>query len=485
MAKTYESVIDDEKSENGIGLLNEFIGEGKRIGYIAVPMVAVNFSQYFLQVISLMMVGHLGQLSLSSIAIAISFCAVTGFSLLFGMSSALETLCGQAYGAQQYAKLGTQTYTAIFSLILACLPLTVLWIYMGKLLTLIGQDPLISEEAGKLIIWLIPALYAYATLQPIVRFFQAQSLIVPLLVSSCSTLFSHIFLCWALVFKCGLKNQGAALAISISYWINAISLGLYMMLSDTCAKTLAPITMEVFQGIREFFRFAIPSAFMICLEWWSFEVLTILSGLLPNPKLETSVLSACLATMSTLFPIPEGLGAAASTRVSNELGAGNPRSACVAVFTALSIAVIESITVSATLFSCRHVFGYVFSNEKEVVDYVANMAPLLSVSVILDSLQVVLSGIARGSGWQDLGAYINLAAYYLCGVPIAAILGFWVQLRGKGLWIGILAGAFLQTVLLSVITSCMDWRKQASKARERLLLESDVRTRLIGSANDF
>ena len=30
----------------------------------------------------------------------------------------------------------------------------------------------------------------------------------------------------------------------------------------------------------------------ICsMEWWSFEVMVILSGLLPNPKLETAVLS--------------------------------------------------------------------------------------------------------------------------------------------------------------------------------------------------
>ncbi|KAB2031987.1 hypothetical protein ES319_D05G341500v1 [Gossypium barbadense] len=274
-------------------------------------MVAVHFSQYFLQFISVVMVGHLGQLSLSSIAIAVSFGAVTDFSVLFGMSGALETLCGQAYGAQQYGKLGTHTYTAIFSLILACLPLTTLWVYMGKLFILIGQDPVISEEVGKLIIWLIPALYAYATLQPIIRFFQTQSLIMPLLVGSCSILCFHVLLCWGLVFKSGLGNQGAALAISISYWTNVISLGLYMMFSDTCSKTLAPITIDVFRGVREFFRLAIPSASMICLEWWSFELLIIFSGFLPNPQLETSVTSVCLATMSTLFPIPEGIGAAA------------------------------------------------------------------------------------------------------------------------------------------------------------------------------
>jgi MATE family multidrug resistance protein len=178
------------------------------------------------------------------------------------MTSALETLCGQAYGAQQYRKLGVQTYTAIFSLILVCIPVSLIWIHMEKLLVLIGQDPLISREAGKFIIWLVPALFAYATLQPLVRYFQTQSLILPMLISSCATLCFHIPLCWVLVFKSGLGNHGAALAVSISYWLNVICLGLYMKYSSAYAKTRAPISMEIFQGIREFLRFAIPSALM-------------------------------------------------------------------------------------------------------------------------------------------------------------------------------------------------------------------------------
>jgi len=46
-------------------------------------------------------------------------------------------------------------------------------------------------------------------------------------------------------------------------------------------------------------------------------------------------------------------------------------------------------------------------------------------------------GIARGCGWQHLGAYVDLAAHYVLGISIATILGFWAKLRGKGLWIGI------------------------------------------------
>ncbi|XP_057542792.1 protein DETOXIFICATION 13, partial [Amaranthus tricolor] len=83
-------------------------------------------------------------------------------------------------------------------------------------------------------------------------------------------------------------------------------------------------------------------------------------------------------------------------------------------------------------FATRKIFGYTFSNEKEVVDYVTVMAPLICVSIITDSLQGVLSGIARGCGWQHIGAFVNLAAFYLFEIPVAAMLGFRVHIRGTG-----------------------------------------------------
>lgn len=64
----------------------------------------------------------------------------------------------------------------------------------------------------------------------------------------------------------------------------------------------------------------------------------------------------------------------------------------VAVYAVVFMAVMETIIVSASLFASRRVFGYVFSNEGQVVDYVTTMAPLVCLSVIMDSLQGVFSG---------------------------------------------------------------------------------------------
>ncbi|XP_074358193.1 protein DETOXIFICATION 12-like isoform X1 [Apium graveolens] len=386
-----------------------FWREVKKLAYIAGPMVAVTLSVYLLQIASVMIVGHLGQLALSSTSFAFSLATVTGFSVMQGLASALETLCGKAFGAGQYQKLIIQSYTAILCLIIVCFPLSVLWINMGYILSSLGQDPIISREAGKFLIWLIPSLFAYAILQPLVRYFQMQSYNFPLLISTGITFCVHLPLCWALVFKSGLHNIGAAVAIALSGGLLSYlscSLGFYQIHS-------------------------------LKLLYWLYA----------------------------LYAIPYGLGAGASTRVSNELGAGNPQGARVAVFVVVIMALSGATIISGTIFVCRNVYGYTFSNEKEVIVYVTDMAPL--ITIIMDNLQGGLSGIARGFGWQHLGAYVNLAAFYLFGIRIAAALGFWLQLRG-GLWIGIQAGAALQTILLFIITVCTNWEMQAIMARERL-----------------
>ena len=81
-----------------------------------------------------------------------------------------------------------------------------------------------------------------------------------------------------------------------------------------------------------------------------------------------------------------------STRVSNELGRGKPEAARLAVWAAMSLALAEAVIVSTILFCSRYVLGYAYSNDKQVVDYIAVMTPLICLSVFMDSLQAVLSG---------------------------------------------------------------------------------------------
>ncbi|KAF8040338.1 hypothetical protein BT93_B2541 [Corymbia citriodora subsp. variegata] len=224
------------------------------------------------------------------------------------MGSALETLCGQAYGAKQYHMLGVYTQRAMLTLLCLSIPLAVVWLYTSNILIALGQDIEISTEAGIFNRWMIPSLFAYGLVQCLNRFLQTQNNVLPMMMSSLITASLHIVFCWVFIFKFELGSRGAALATVISNWNNVILLAIYVKLSPSCIKTWTGFTTEALHDIVSFAKLAVPSAVMICFEYWSFEMVVLLSGLLPNPKLGTSVLSISLNTCWMVYMISVGLG---------------------------------------------------------------------------------------------------------------------------------------------------------------------------------
>lgn len=179
------------------------------------------------------------------------------------MACALDTFCGQSYGAKQYHMLGIHMQRGMLVLLLVCIPLALIWANAGHILVFLGQDPEISAEAGLYARFMIPSIFAFAILQCHVRFLKTQSKVTPMMVSTGVTTASHLLICWILVFKSGLGSKGAALANAISYWINALSLIIYVRISPTCKKTWNGFSKEAFHGILEFLKLSIPSAVMI------------------------------------------------------------------------------------------------------------------------------------------------------------------------------------------------------------------------------
>ncbi|XP_024387711.1 protein DETOXIFICATION 16 isoform X2 [Physcomitrium patens] len=394
-------------------------------------------------------------------------------SLKLGLGSALETLCGQAFGAGpiHHHMLGIFLQRALVVLYGACIPISFLFIYMEHILLLLGQDPHISEKAGEYALCLLPSIYGYALLQPVVKFLQTQSVVLPMMICSAGSLALHVGISYTLVYMLGLGFRGAALATSLSFWLNAIFLVCYVRFSGVCKHTWEGFSKNAFVDLREFLGLAIPSCIMICLEYWCFEVLVILAGLLPNPELELATLSVCLTTTSLNYMIPFGLSAAASTRVSNELGAGDAPAAKQAVVSVVSLSATQALVISSVLLSLRHQWAWLFSGDAEVVDSVAEILPFVACIALLDGIQGVLSGVARGCGWQELGAIINLGAFYGVGVPTSALLAFEFNFGGRGLFLGLICGLATQTLILLCVTLRTDWERQVRKVAARILHE--------------
>ncbi|XP_074569711.1 protein DETOXIFICATION 16-like [Curcuma longa] len=239
------------------------VAEVKRLLSLAGPLIATSLLQYCIQVISVMFVGHLSELSLSGASMATSFANVTGFSVLLGMASALDTLCGQAYGAKEFHMLSVHLQRAMFILLFVSIPLALIWTYTSQILIAAGQNSEISAEAGSYAHWLIPSLFAYGLLQCLVKFLQTQNIVFPMLISSGVTAVFHILICWVLVYIFGLGSKGAALATTISYWINVLLLAIYVKFSQACKETWTGFSKESLEDVFDFLTLAVPSAFMV------------------------------------------------------------------------------------------------------------------------------------------------------------------------------------------------------------------------------
>jgi Na+-driven multidrug efflux pump len=76
---------------------------------------------------------------------------------------------------------------------------------------------------------------------------------------------------------------------------------------------------------------AAAAAYPSGLDWWTFEVIVMLSGLLPNPEQTMSMMGITFNIHALCFFAAHGLSGAASTRVGNDLGAGRPHMAWLTV----------------------------------------------------------------------------------------------------------------------------------------------------------
>ena len=179
------------------------------------------------------------------------------------MGSALDTLCGQAYGAKHYHMLGIHLQRAMSVLLIVSVPLAFIWAKAEHILMSLYQDPYISREAGRYVWFMMPTLFSCGILQCLVRFLQAQKIVFPVMLISAITSLFYFPTCWFLVFKTSFGSAGAALAGSISSWINVFLLVIYVKLSSACNETWIGFSEMSIHDILSFLRLAVPSASMV------------------------------------------------------------------------------------------------------------------------------------------------------------------------------------------------------------------------------
>ncbi|KAH7668918.1 multidrug resistance protein MATE family protein [Dioscorea alata] len=460
---------DLEEIRNFKQLARETLKEKKKLWHLAGPAIFTSLAQYSLGAVTQVFAGHLTTLELDAVSTENMVIAGLAFGVMLGMGSALETLCGQAYGAKQLHMLGVYMQRSWVILIITSLFLLPIYFFATPILRFFGQDNEISSLAGKFSLYMIPQLFAYALNFPIQKFLQAQSKVMVMAFVSALALLFHIFLSWLLlvVFKVGLV--GAAVSLNLAWMVVVLGQFVYIAMGY-CPGAWKGFSLGAFKDLVAFARLSIASGIMMCLEMWFYTVLVALVGQLPNPQVAVAAMSICINLLGWQLMVFFGFNAAISVRISNELGAGRPRAAKFSIIVVILSSVVIGLMFFITVLLLRDVYGIPFTNSPEVVHAVSDLALVFALSLLLNSVQPVLTGVAVGAGWQWLVAYINLGCYYMFGLPFGFLLAVYFELGVKGMWSGMLAGVGLQTLILIGITMSTNWKKEAFAAESRIKL---------------
>lgn len=465
---SFKADSDDIQQIHGVkDLAREFSAESKKLWYLAAPAIFTSICQYSLGAVTQVFAGHVGTIQLAAVSIENSVIAGFAYGVMLGMGSALETLCGQAFGAKQLEMLGTYMQRSWIILITTALILMFPYIFATPLLRLIGQTADISKWAGTFAVWMIPQLFAYALNFPIQKFLQAQSKIMVMAAIGAVGLVGHTLFSWLLMLKLGWGLVGAAVVLNGSWWFLVVAKLVYIF-SGTCGQAWSGFSMMAFQNLWELVKLSFASAVMLCLETWYFMALILVAGYLKNAEVAVDAISICMNIQGWTFMVAIGFNAAISVRVSNELGAGHPGSAKFSVMVASITSLLSGIFLSMVLLICRSWYPPFFSNNQQVQQLVYHLTPILAATIVVGCLQPTLSGVAIGAGWQAYVAYVNIACYYLFGIPVGLILGFLFDIGVKGIWFGMLAGTTVQTGVLIMMVLQTNWNKEASLAGDRI-----------------
>lgn len=233
----------------------------------------------------------------------------------------------------------------------------------------------------------------------------------------------NVFLNIVLVHHTSLRLLGSPLALSITYWLAFIILVILTMFSPQHKRNKTWEGLRLREaldpaGIWRFLGLALPGILMVGTEWRvaimssessptdnvtraAFEIVALAAGRLGSLSLAAqSVIMTTDQSQSSdmqikcmkevthldnryLLPIvlntlPFGIGVATSARVGNLIGGRQAEGAKHAGHAAALLSALVGAVVMSAMLASKDVFGYIFSDDEEVVRLVSKVMPLVA-----------------------------------------------------------------------------------------------------------
>lgn len=431
--------------------------ESRALLTLALPIVAVQVGIMFMGVVDTIMVGHVSAAALAAVALGnlLFFgCVILGMGTLM----ALDPLVSQAVGAGDRAAVATSVQRGLVLACILAVPPSLLLLGAKAALVATGQPAEVVPLADAYAWWTAPGVLPFYLFLVLRQSLQALHRVRPILVSIIAANLLNVALNWVLIYgKLGfpaLGVTGAALSTTIGRW--AMPFMLLALAWDELRPALVPWRGREATSLRALWRMfvlGLPIGVMSMLEYTAFGAVGLLMGRLGTVPVAAHQVAINLASLT--FMVPLGVGQAAAVLVGNAIGAADMSRARRAARAALVHGVGFMAFTAIVFLVVPGILAGIYTRDAATLALAALLIPVAGVFQLFDGMQAVAAGILRGAGDTRVPMLINLAGFWIGGIPLSLLLGFRAGMGPVGLWWGLAAGLALVALILLARTGVL------------------------------
>lgn len=430
--------------------LKSYIPFYKRNLSLAFPVMITQAGQMVVQFADNIMVGQLGTSQFAGVGFANALFSI-GMVFCTCFTQGVIPFIGQNFGRGEHKKVAQYFCNGMVLDTIMCAVLIGIMMAVIPLMSHMGQDPQIlgyAREYYRIMVY---------SLVPFVIFFVIRALTEGVgntkytmyITVFCNIL--NIFLNWVLIFgHFGFEAhgvEGAAMATFISR-LAMMLIGIIILLKGKLYKRYLPdikFSAVNWKQMIEVCKTSIPIAFQGLIEVTTFSLAGIMVGWFGQEAMAAHQASQTIITFS--FMVAQGVGVAATIRVSHQFGEKRYADARKAGFAATHISIALMITAGITFVLFNDVIPMIFTSDPAVLEIAARLMYIAAAFQIFDAIQLSALASLRALADVKWPLVTSIITYYIAGIPFGYIAATRLNLGPVGVWLGLLTGLLLAALL--------------------------------------
>lgn len=393
-----------------------------------------------MSVVDTIMVGPLGPAAIGATGVggsAFYAFAIFGMGLLLG----LDTLVSQSHGAGNRADCHHSLSQAVYLAVALTPPLMLLFILMRPMFSAFGIAPEVSVLASPFLgtlSWSTLPLLLYGAFR---RYLQGIGHVRPVMFVLVSSNLVNWLGDWLLIqghwgFP-ALGVTGAAISTCLGRAYMAAALAAFIWWfergSEPGLRNL--LRKPDFARLALLLRIGFPAATQIMLEIGAFGAAAMLAGRLSPAALAAHQIALNCAAVTYMVPL--GIASAAAVAVGQSIGRRHFPLARREGFIAIGLGSTFMLCAAAVFLLTPEPLLRVYTNDTGVLQIGVHLLAFAALFQLFDGIQTVATGALRGLGNTRTPMLMNLAGYWLFGLPLGYLLCFHRGYGIYGLWLGL------------------------------------------------